>query len=312
MELYQDVVLRSLDCKELPPAVLLFLHFGFVDETLAGEDYTKQLLAYSRQLSETRCEGIYTLYRWLMAVYDEEKEPSRNPFDEDYTDFLHTQKMTGKITEEEEKQLLHDKKQKLLFELNNMFPSVNKMTYGRITTYCPVFSDHNIFKPLDSSFVTPDAIYKIFEFTKKTDFQAFYRETIYTGEDCGISKEYIHTEYLPDIILMPCVGTRGVMWQEIEGKKRSTPARMMLPIFQMEDLTACLLHMFGEYRWEMCKREQGARWNDVTERSLTSEYFDYLQFYKRIRILLRTQRKKSRAACKNAKTISRKCLSAIT
>jgi hypothetical protein len=31
----------------------------------------------------------------------------------------------------------------------------------------------------------------------------------------------------------------------------------------------------------MCKRVQGARWNDVSERSLTSEYFDYIQFYKK-------------------------------
>ncbi len=31
----------------------------------------------------------------------------------------------------------------------------------------------------------------------------------------------------------------------------------------------------------MCKRIQGGRWNDVTEHSLTSEYFDYLQFYKK-------------------------------
>ena len=31
----------------------------------------------------------------------------------------------------------------------------------------------------------------------------------------------------------------------------------------------------------MCKRIQGARWNDLSEKSLTSEYFDYIQFYKK-------------------------------
>ena len=31
----------------------------------------------------------------------------------------------------------------------------------------------------------------------------------------------------------------------------------------------------------MCKRIQGARWNDLTELSLTSEYFDYIQFYRK-------------------------------
>ena len=31
----------------------------------------------------------------------------------------------------------------------------------------------------------------------------------------------------------------------------------------------------------MCKRIQSGRWNDVSEPSLTSEYFDYMQFYKK-------------------------------
>ena len=39
--------------------------------------------------------------------------------------------------------------------------------------------------------------------------------------------------------------------------------------------------MTGEYRWEMCKRIQGARWNDLSDPSLTSEYFDYVQFYRK-------------------------------
>lgn len=83
------------------------------------------------------------------------------------------------------------------------------------------------------------------------------------------------------MILMPNVGTRGAMWQEIEGKRRTTPARMMCSVFQMEDLALIMLRLTGEFRWEMCKRIQGARWNDVSERSLTSEYFDYIQFYRK-------------------------------
>ena len=71
------------------------------------------------------------------------------------------------------------------------------------------------------------------------------------------------------------------MWQEIEGKKRTTPARMMCSVFHMEELTQSLIHLTGEFRWEMCKRVQGGRWNDVSERSLTSEYCDYIQFYRK-------------------------------
>ena len=55
----------------------------------------------------------------------------------------------------------------------------------------------------------------------------------------------------------------------------------MLSLFHLEDLQMSILRLTGQFRWEMCKREQGARWNDVSERSLTSEYFDYVQFYKK-------------------------------
>ena len=38
-----------------------------------------------------------------------------------------------------------------------------------------------------------------------------------------MGKETIHLEYLPDIILMPNVGIRGVMWQEIEASAVTAP-----------------------------------------------------------------------------------------
>ena len=60
---------------------------------------------------------------------------------------------------------------------------------------------------------------------------------------------------------------------------------MMVSIFEMEDLNHLLIRLTGEYRWEMCRRIQGARWNDITDASLTSEYFEYIQFYRKNRDL---------------------------
>ena len=42
-----------------------------------------------------------------------------------------------------------------------------------------------------------------------------------------------------------------------------------------------MVKLCGEFRWEMCKTEQGVHWNDVTDPSLTSMFCDYLQFYKK-------------------------------
>jgi len=78
---------------------------------------------------------------------------------------------------------------------------------------------------------------------------------------------------------MPNLGIRSSMWQEIEGRLRTTPARWFLPIFLEGDLTPQVLKLVAEFRWEICRRIQGSRWNDLSDPSLTSYFCDYLQFY---------------------------------
>ena len=279
-KIYCDAFINSID-KELPMAVKLFFAFGYVDEKLAGEKNAVYLYHLMDRLPTDPEQGVYSAYEWLKAVYEERKEPCRNEFDTDYVAYLYEQKRMGNITAEEQKELMTDRVAKVRFELENMFPVVNKVTFGRLSMFCPVFSEHNIMKPMDSMLVTTDKIMEIINGIRGKDYGAYYRETMYTNPQQGISKEVIHVEILPDFILMPNAGVRGVMWQEIEGKKRTTPARMMVSVFQMEDLESILIRLTGEFRWEMCKRVQGARWNDLSEKSLTSEYFDYIQFYRK-------------------------------
>ena len=41
------------------------------------------------------------------------------------------------------------------------------------------------------------------------------------------------------------------------------------------------LTLFGRYHWELCKTLQGTAWNNIAVPSLTSEYCDYIQFYRK-------------------------------
>ncbi len=280
-KLYRLVFIRSIDEYSLPIPVRMFLYFGYVDEKLAGEDNAIYLYHIAEHVFNDSPAHIYTMYDWLLAIYRGEKEPSRNEFEVDYTDHIHTLKISGKITAEEEAKYAKDMLKKVDYELENMFPVVNKITYGRVTSHCPVFSAHNVLKQLDLALVSADVLKEALQNVIDLDYSVFYREYVYSNTSVGIQKEFLHMEVIPDILLTPCVGTRGVMWQEIEGKKRTTSARMMLPVFYLEDLPTAIARLAGEYRWEMCKRIQGARWNDVSDRSLTSEYFDYIQFYKK-------------------------------
>lgn len=279
--LYTAVFERSIKKTNIPVPVKMFLYFGFVDEELAGSDNCIKLYNLACGMEDQSELGVYTLYQWLLAIYKDKKEPSRNEFDEDYTEYLRKQVRSNNMTEREALAMEKDPMGKVGFELQNMFPQVNKMTCGRISTFCPLFSEDNCIKDLNTAYISFSQVSKALSMIKSVDYSAFFREGM-DHENAGVlGKEPIHLEFLPDIILMPNMGIRGVMWQEIEGKKRNSPARMFLSIFHMEDVSTTLIRLTGEFRWEICKRIQGARWNDITERSLTSEYFDYIQFFRK-------------------------------
>ena len=300
-KIYTRIFEQSINDPNLPVSVKLFLNFGFVDPELAGAGNSAFLLSMADTFAGDVEKGVYTFYEWLLAIYEGKKEPSRNEFDMDYPAYLRDQKKSGKINEAQEKELLNSQIDKVRFELENVFPVVNKMTFGRISTFCPLLSAHNLMKPLAVSLVTPRRIMDALDDIRALDFSAFYRETTYTSEEYGVVREYVQAEILPDFILMPNAGVRGAMWQEIEGKRRMTPSRMMLSVIALEDISQLLTRMTGEFRWEMCKRVQGARWNDISEPSLTSEYADYIQFYKKNRDLSPDAKEKLRLSLQRAK-----------
>ncbi len=299
--LYSAVFEKSMLTPYLSMPVKMFLYFGYADEELAGVDNCVKLYNLTCGMEDRSDFGVYTLYHWLAAIYNGKKEPSRNEFDEDYNDYLHKQKASGNFSGSQLSAMERDPMRKVTYELENMFPQTNKMTYGRITTFCPLFCSENVLKDLDASYVTTAQISKAFETIKSIDYSAFYRESLDYENMDAMGKETIHLEFIPDIILMPNVGIRGVMWQEIEGKKRNSPGRMCFSIFHMEDINTTLVRLTGEFRWEMCKRIQGSRWNDISDRSLTSEYFDYIQFYRKNSELSAETKDKIRTSLQRAK-----------
>ncbi|MCQ2080859.1 MAG: cyclic nucleotide-binding domain-containing protein [Lachnospiraceae bacterium] len=280
-EIYQLAFLRSALETEVPTILKMFFNFGYVDEELIGVDNAVYLYNLVEKLPTDPTIGVYSYYEWLMSIYECKKDPGRNEFDTDYAEYLHEQMRNNKISKKEEAALFNDSESRVKYELDNIFGSVNKTTTGRITTFCPLLSEHNLIKGLEEMLVTADKVRESVVKIRSIDYGAYYRQTMYAAPENGISKEIIDVEILPDFILTPNIGNRGIMWQEIEGKRRTTPARMFLSIFQQEDLYNQILKLTGQFRWEMCKRVQGARWNDITEHSLTSEYFDYVQFYRK-------------------------------
>lgn len=291
-EIYKMAFFKSLSDPFLPTELKMFFYFGYVDSRLSGLDNAVYLYMLSEQLQEDPQEGIFTFYDWLKKIYNCEKDPCVNEFNEDYTSLLHKLKVEKKINDSEEEKLLMDGVKRVTFEMENMFRSVNRIISGRVTTFCPVLSDHELYRSLDAIYLKYEDIHSLLNKIRTVDFSLFYRETTYTNPEAGIQKDLIQVEVLPDIIFMPGLGTRGAMWQEITGRKRTSPARFALPIFLMEDLNKTMFRLCGEFRWELCRRIQGARWNDIGERSLTADYCDYLDTYKRSKDLSKEAKEK--------------------
>ncbi len=281
-DIYYKVFIRAMkEENTLTPVLEMFLNFGFMDISFVGEKYAKELYALCAHLDICRSENIFTIYEWLKCIYYGEKEPSKNEFDMDYQEYLIDLQKSGKLTPVQVKEFLENYDMRVKFEIQNMFTTNNKLTYGRLTTFTPVLSEDDIINSIEKMLVSAEKLDNALNKVRKIDYSAFYREVSFSDPRCGITSDRVMQEILPDIILMPNAGSKGMMWQEISGKKSNTPGRFMFPILTAVDLDDLMLETIGRFRWEMCRRLEGIHWNDVREKSLTAEYVTYLQFYRK-------------------------------
>ena len=278
-ELYLQIFLHSMNSRDIPAFVKMFLNFGFVDTSLSGTDYANFLYSIVDTLGNEGGE-LYTTVEWLKAIYHGEREPSRNELDQDYPTYLRNLRNTKQISEETEEALLYNQLEKVKFELKQVFPIANKITYGRPSTFCPVFTASDVQKHLNASLVKLSDLKEFINEVRNINYTAYYRESVFFDSEKEIPSIPIHKEILPIFVLVPNIGSRGVLWQEMSGRDKTSPPLIFLPTFFMGDLKNTILRLTGEYIWEITKRITATRWADISLPSVTSEYFNYLQFYR--------------------------------
>ena len=296
--IYEAAFFNSLNTEDIPAEVKMFFLFGFVDEELAGEENTAELYKYAVLWEDDPNGRILPAYDWLKKIYRGEVPPSKDEFDNDWPDHLKEEVRQGNITQAQADQMLNDTKAMVSFELHNMITGANKMTYGSIFSFIPAFYAQSVSRPLENCLVTAQRAVDELNHVRDLDFGCFYRPAYASYPELKINRFDYNLEILPYIILMPNYGSRGVMWQEIEGRKRTTPAHLVVSILHSEDLFDTFIKMCAQFRWEMCKRIQGVHYSDITEPSLTSEYCNYLQFYKKNSSLSADMKEKVKTALK--------------
>lgn len=290
-ELYEAAFLRAVQGGHIPRAVDLFLDYGFLTEKLLTHEELISLVSIRKdQCSDPCC--VFTIREWLTRIYNGEEEPSRNDMGLDFADVLRDLKKQGTIDEDEEKAMLSDGSRKVHYEIRDVLFHGVRVVNGGLTTFVPMLYSGMFLGEVKKAYCSASMINDAVTELLKIDYSIFHREALYVNKDLGIEKEYQMKQVLPKFIIYPTVGRNVISWQEITGRKRDTEGRFFTPAFTYVSLRDMLVKAFGQFRWSLCKTIQGPAWNNIQVHSLTSEYSDYIQFYRKNRELSEERREK--------------------
>lgn len=280
-EIYPAVFKKAYSRKDNSRLIRMFLAYGYMDEKLLNNSQTMALYKLAGTERTADITNVHYMDEWFTKIYEMEKDPSLNSFGHDYFDTFRELKKQGRYADKDKPAYDNDRDGRLEFENSNMFRQNHRLCQGQISVYFPIL--HKDMAPYNParSLVTPESVRDRINRILEVDFSAFHREINYRDASKNIEKELVMMQVFPDIILIPVYGTRAMMWQEISGRVRSTPGRFLLPVFTDENLDEMILKLVGNFRWELCRTMAGAAWNDISQSSLTSEYADYIQFYKK-------------------------------
>ncbi len=301
--LYEKVYLQTKIKKQLPITVILFLEYGLLSENYIEQEELLKLYHFAINNSFDSKYSIYTFRTWLDSIYNGINEPSKNELDEDYAGFVRSVKKNKSLTPEQEKEMLEDVNAKINYEINNFFKSNLRILFSSNATYCPFINEFDYSTNITGMLNTVNEIEKSMDKWLAIDYLLFYRDEIVTINHKGAYEKFnIQRQVLPNIIILPIFGQKGCMWQEIAAHSRKEPARFTLPMYKVHNDDDMLLYLFGKYKWEYTRTDLGVRWNDITVKSLTSEYNDYLMFYrknKELNDISKNKIKDKLVACRN-------------
>ena len=295
-EIYEAVLRRSLEDGDLPLAVKLFLDFGFVSEKLLTEEELQKMMSLrpEKYAQEGGCR-VYTMRKWLKAVYDGVKDPSKNEYDLDYEQYLREMVKEKRLEKKDLPRELADKEKRLHFECQNLFRYADRVVSGNISAFVPVLCSEGIYNSIQNAYLTEKKINEAVNKVEAVDYSIFYRDRLVSYEEIDVQKATVIDRITPDVILFPVYGKNGIMWQDITGKKRSSKGRILLPVLFEKEVDTEMVRILAGFRWEKCRTDMGNRWNDFRYPSLTSEYTDYLQFYRKNSELSQERKTKIRA-----------------
>ncbi len=283
-EAYQNCLLLHKQYKgKVPDSVKLMLRFGFFDEKLIDDSQIHFLYNHLEDKSSSQ-NNLLDSVEWLDQIYDSKQVPSVSNLGQTYIEQIKAEKGKGAWKRESDiPEEINTPECRIRYEIKNFLMENVRITSGSPTKSFPILNRYNLSLPIEKCFVSKSLIERKIQEILSVDTFAFHREILLNDEIRKIEKEFVQMSILPLFVIVPSVGTKIMMWQEISGFNKTSPARIAVPVFATMDLFTMLIEVVAILRWEITKTMMGVDWNNVTRSSLTTDYTDYLLFYKKSR-----------------------------
>jgi len=278
-KLYETCFLKIIDSdlKGFIPGIML--HFGLIDERLVSRaDLSVIDEYYSGNLFVDDSVPVMTLPYFLEKIYRSEREPSITDMGEGFRAQLKKQE---KMTEGQKAKIYvyeNTAEDRVRFEIRKISREMGGILFGNKSKAVPFLCSETIGGDLKRTFIDPEGLVSMLDKIRKKDFSLFFREVMFKHD---LGADFIQKEVPPLIVLYPLAGTRGLVWQELDGTKKDTPGRFFFPISFGERLYETLVYQLASFRWELQKSVAGHNWTDPVEGGMVGAYYDYIQFYKK-------------------------------
>ncbi|WP_078131689.1 hypothetical protein [Leptospira kirschneri] len=288
IELYSACYARyRSDISPVPKPVLLFLYFFYMDENLLSPTRIVQLYETLEKIKDTQDPypsdhklAVYFLPEWLGLILSGKKTPSRNHLAQSYEQVRASMVRKTGTDEYAGDSGIEDLLHLLDWELSNLlFNGLIGVSANPNLAY-PILSEDQMYGETDAFLVTREKINSVVDHVHKIDKHLFYRQISFEPEQTPGKPELAMREICPDCIILPVFGSRGVLWQEITSGL-SSRGRLVFPQILNENMTLAITRTLGEFRWEMERTVRGRKWKDSSPPSLTSEYYLYLENYRK-------------------------------
>ena len=279
-ELYETCFLKVIDSdlKSFIPGIML--HFGLIDEGLVTETELAAIdKAYSGPLALDEPIPAMTLPYFLERIYTGDINPSMSETGESFREVLQRQeKMSDRERRAAELIYTDNPEDKVRYEIRMVACEVAKSIHGSKQKSLPVLNQQSLVGNINHLILSPEKCSEISQTFRSRDYGLFYREIVCKHR---FGTDIVKNEILPHFVIYPVSGSRAMMWQELDGTKKNTPARFMIPLFFMGKCNEDIGTLLGQFRWELARAVAGTNWMDPVEGGMAGAYYDYLTFYKR-------------------------------